>query len=294
MQDCMWFGTEERMGWIPAPRSGAAMNPEAWSVGGVLLSGGGYQSLSWGSHKTYTFEWSSASSVEAAQLMKSYKDGTYGRGLIYFIDPLLYEKNILPARLADPSMAVGDESASLVYDSSPTTIANVGNSTNDLPVAGASYDLTGVPTGIRQGESTFIPIPEGYTLYLTAYYAFTGTGGIFATPQSGKNLLGSPVKLTANAANATAPVATPFTGISGVRVWLGRTSTASSTVSAYAMIGRLVKNGSPAPTGKWIGGGGHSGARFSSIPTYVANSSVNGGQVGYAASFREVGSWSYA
>lgn len=294
MSDCMWFGTEERMGWIPAPNSGADMNSEAWSVGGTLMSGGGYQSHSWGSHKTYTFEWSNASSVEASLLMKSYRDGSYGRGLLYFIDPLLYTQNILPARLADPSMAIGDESASLVYDADPTRIANSGNSINNLPIDGARYDLAGVPAGHRAGESVFVPIPEGYTLHLTAYYSATGTGGIYASPQPQKGVLSAAVKLTANASSATSPASNSFSGVSGVRVWIGRTSTTASTVSAYGLVGRLAKTGSPAPKGKWVGGGGHSGVRFSTSPTHVAYNSVNGGQVGYAASFREVGSWNYA
>lgn len=296
MSELMWFGTEERMQWITAPLSGANMTPEGWGTGGTLLSGGGFQSNSWGTHKNYTFEWSGASSLEAAQLMKSYRDGTYGRGLIYFIDPLTYGRNVLPARLADPSMAVGDESASLVYDASPAPLSSGATAASGLPVGGALYNLSGVAANIRANESTFIPIPEGYTLHLTAMYSATGTGGIFATPQISKGTLGTAVRLTANAVSATSPVSHAFasTAASGVRIWLGRTSTAASTVSAYAMIGRLVKTGRPAPTGPWIGGMGHSGVRFSSPPTYTANNGVGGGQAGYAASFREVGSWSYA
>ena len=294
MSEPMWFGTEERMQWIAAPLSGADMSPEGWGVGGTLLSGGGYQSNSWGTHKSYTFEWSNASSLETAQLMKSYRDGTYGRGLLYFIDPLTYEHNVLPARIADPSMAVDDESASLVYGVEPTSIANVGSAENNLPVSGAHYNLAGVPAGHRNGESVFVPIPEGYTLHLSAYYASTGTGGIFASAQAAKGVLAAPTKLTANSATVATPAINAFTGVSGVRIWLGRTSAAASTVSAYAIVGRLAKAGEPAPRGKWTGGSGHSGARFSATPTYVAFNGVNGGQVGYAASFREVGSWNYA
>ena len=272
------------------------MSPEGWGTGGTLLSGGGYQSNSWGTHKNYTFEWSGASSLEAAQLMKSYRDGTYGRGLIYFIDPLTYERNVLPARLADLSMAVGDESASLVYNASPTPLSSGATVASGLPIGGALYNLGSVAANIRANESTFIPIPAGYTLHLTAMYSATGTGGIFATPQVSKGVLGTTARLTANAVSATSPASHAFhsTNASGVRIWLGRTSTAASTVSAYAMIGRLVKTGRPAPTGPWVGGMGHSGARFSAPPTYTANNGVGGGQAGYAASFREVGSWSYA
>lgn len=43
----------------------------------------------------------------------------------------------------------------------------------------------------------------------------------------------------------------------------------------------------------WVGGQGHSGARFSGTPTYVTNSPINGGRIGFAATFTEVGSWVY-
>lgn len=45
--------------------------------------------------------------------------------------------------------------------------------------------------------------------------------------------------------------------------------------------------------GPWVGGQGHSGCRFDGEPTYIEYTGVNGGQVGYAATFREVGSWEY-
>ena len=90
----LWFGTHAGgMRWMPTPLSGAEMSPEGWESGGTLLNGGGYQQNSFGSHKTYTFEWPSSSAREAAALMKAYADGTYGRGLIYFVDPLLCDPN---------------------------------------------------------------------------------------------------------------------------------------------------------------------------------------------------------
>ena len=41
----------------------------------------------------------------------------------------------------------------------------------------------------------------------------------------------------------------------------------------------------------WVGGMGHSGVRFNGTPTMIHNTGVNGGQVGYSASFIETGSW---
>lgn len=296
MSDFLWFGTEEYMGWIPAPLSGAEMSPEGWSAGGTLLSGGGYQSNSWGSHKVYTFEWPSASSLEMAQLMKSYSDGTYGRGLLYMVDPLIYDRNILPARIADPSMAIGDESASLIYGIEPVAVPTSGWQANKLPVNAAQYSMVGIVSGFRgTDEAVFIPIPEGYTLHLGAFYSYTGSGGVFVSPQTGKGNIGTLTRV-APLATASATVAgNTYSDIDGVWLWVGRSTEVTSTVTIQGIIGRLAKTGAPAPSaGPWIGGMGHSGMRFATRPSWKANNGVNGGQVGFAASFREVGSWSYA
>ena len=46
-----------------------------------------------------------------------------------------------------------------------------------------------------------------------------------------------------------------------------------------------------APLTEWVGGQGNSGCRFVGSPTYIENTGVNGGQISYAASFKEVGDW---
>lgn len=316
---CFWFGTQEYMQWFPTPIQGAEMSPEGWSAGGTFLNGGGWQLNSFGSHKTYTFEWPQSSSREAAQMMKSYADGTYGRGPLYFLDPLIYDQNILPARIADPSMATDDEGASFVYGYEPSAVATSNWQQNLLPVKSAYYDLTTVSSGFRGVEdATFVPIPEGYTLFLGAFYSKTGTGGIFVTEQNANGTLGATSTLTAKTPTDTSIAADLFFDVPGVWIWLGKTASGAATVTAQALIGRLLPSEDVNLTGlgyglepygltpyggyasagmqrilegPWRGGMGHSGARPIGKPTYVANSSEQGGRIGFAASFREVGSW---
>lgn len=140
----LWFGTVDKMGWVATPNRGADVSPEGWNEGGSLLNGGAYQLNSFNSAKNYVFEWPESSSREAAQLMKSYADGTYGRGLIYFVDPLCYTTNILPAMWADPSMAVGEETNTLVPGVTPTGIPSTGSDDLNLPVKSAYYNLANV------------------------------------------------------------------------------------------------------------------------------------------------------
>ena len=298
-RNALWFGTLERMGWVPTPNSGASVATEGWNAGGTLLSGGGYQLGSFSSHKNYIFEWPSSSSRTAAQLIKSYYDGTYGRGLIYFIDPLTYDTNILPAMWADPSMGIAQESSTLVPGVEPIPVATPGGATLRLPVTSALYDLSGVgvtgPSFLNDSNSVFIPIPSGHELHLGAIYSSTGTGGVYYSEVSSSGSISgthpvSPLPVSGPTLFNVDVAITPW--VAGIRLWVGKTSPVVSTVTLTAMSARLSRQGSPVGGEPfWIGGQGHSGCRFMGPPTYVNMTGVNGGQVSYAASFREVGSW---
>lgn len=291
----MWFGTEERSRWIPAPNSPAETTPVAWETSDTYLNGGGFVRHSWGSHKEFVYEWPESSSLQAAQIMKSYRDGSYGRGLLHFIDPLIYDKNILPARWADPTMTVGYEGVSLVTGVDPEAVPTSGGAANDLPVWSAYYNLNDAPAW--KDNSVFIPIPEGYTLYLGAMYQATGAGGVFVTPINSSGGEESYVVLDPISNDATnvvdASFGSQFSGGRGVRLWVGKYLDADASVTVSAMTARILPTGTtPSSTflsGPWVGGMGHSGCQFMGVPTLVEISGVNGGQVGYAASFAETG-----
>ena len=287
----LWFGTENYMLWLPTPKTGADVSPQAWSTDGTNLNGGGYVFNSWDSHRQYIFEWSDTSARQVAQLVHSFADGTYGRGLIYFIDPLIYDTNVLPKRWADPSITLNYEGPSLVKGVTPTSTPTSSWKTNMLPIQTTVYDLSSISSGIRNGESVFIPIPDGFTLYLGAIYSATKTGGVYVTPVDMNGNDGTATKLTAVSVSAINLAPDKFTGLAGVRLWVGKTANDTSTVSITAMTGRLAKTSGVTQVGPWVGGQGHSGCRIVGKPTYVNNTGVNGGQVGFAATFREVGSW---
>lgn len=319
----MWIAVDGGWsGWFRTPNRGADMSPQGWGADGTLLNGGGYALNSWGSHKRYTFEWPSSSSRDEAQFMKSLSDGTYGRGLIYFVTPDILRKNILPARVADPSMAVGNEGSSLVYGLVPEGAPTSGWKTNNLPVTSAYYNLNGaVPAGYRGDEDTlFIPIPEGYTLGVVGFYEATGTANLYLTRVNGNWSNGETDVLPQTENSDDAPVLTlvPKEDSEGVRLWLGRDDMTPSTAQVSALYACLIPDsfvagsgvgggygtppegvgpydGSTTPTlfGGWSGGMGHSGCRFLGKPSYEVNGQFDGQyRVGFAASFVEVGSYS--
>lgn len=242
-----WFGTEQRMDWFPTPNRGADMSPQDWNSEGTLLNGGAYNFASFGSHKTYTFEWPSTSAREVAQLMKSYADGTYGRGLIYFQDCLTFDTNVLPARVADPSMAIGYEGNSLVYGVQPKPVPAL-SGPNNLPVVAAQYDLSTSRVGFNKAAgAVFVPIPRGYTLAFGAVYSVASTSpttsGVFLTRQDSMGNLGVTTRVDplSGSGDLTNTYVTGSSLVTGVWVWLGRRSSFSSVVTVQAMTARLIR-----------------------------------------------------
>lgn len=240
----LWFGTSEHMDWFPTPLRGADVSPTGWSASNDLLNGGGHQLNSAGSHKNYIFEWSGASSRDVAQRMVSYSQGSYGRGLIYFLDPLTWDTNVLPAMWADPSMGVGYEGATLVYGIDPLPAPTSNWRANELPVTSAFYNLSGVTPGWRGKEdAVFVPIPEGYSLSLGAFYQFSGSGGLFYRTQSQSGALGDVQGVTPLPNDSSEVLNTLIGGsnVSGVWLFVGRSTSANSSVTLTAMIARLIE-----------------------------------------------------
>ena len=294
-----WFGTEQLMQWLPTPNRGAQTGSEGWTAEGQLLNGGRSQLGSFGSHRVYVFEWPSTSTAKASQTLKSYADGSFGRGLIYFLDPLIYKTNIFPAMWADPSMGIGQEGATLVYEIDPTALPTPAREQNELPVNSAYYNLASVATGWRgKEEAVFLPVPEGYVLSVGAMYSFTGTGGVYYRTQTKTGALGVATKLAPVATSSTTILNTDLQApdLAGVWFYVGKSASGASSVTLSALTARLTTVVNPdarIKDGPWFGGQGHSGCRFLRKPTETKNGPFNGGQVGFAASFTEVGSWLY-
>lgn len=290
-----WFGTLERSQWIPTPLTGASASPTGWSEGGTLLNGGGYEFNSWGSHRVYTFEWPESSSYAMAQKMASYADGTYGRGTIHFHLPTTYDKNVLPAYLADPSIAVRQEGLSLVSGVDPSAVVTSEGAVNDLPAYSAFYNLGSTPTGNRGGvDSIYIPIPEGYYMRLGAIYQSSGGGNVFYQPMQGSGAVGTYTLDPLSTGTANLHSSTIGAGRTGVRIYVGKNSSGAASVTLSALSARLFPAGeNPAgrDSGPWIGGMGNGGCRFVGKPTLSLISGFDGGRAGFAATLREVGPW---
>ena len=279
----MWFGTERRMGWIPTPNTGAGAGSVGVFVESNLLRGGGHTRSSWDSHKEYAYNWGESASQSLVSRMQGYRNGSFGRGLLYFLDPMFYLTNLLPKRWADPSMAVNREGEPLVRDQWPTGVPQV-DTANGYPVDGAAYTLPAGYTSQNDGTEIAIPIPPGFTLALGAVYS--GAGEVYYRTSAGVTAL-TPLGLAD-------PVVTNASVSGQDWVYLGLRNTSGSPAQ-ITLGGMTARAGSLLTTdlavGPWYAGEGHSGCRFQSDPTVVEYNGVGGGQLGLAVNFKEVGAW---
>ena len=226
MAEQFWFGTERHSEWVEVPQTGADMSSTPWVSERDFLSGRGAVRNSYMSSRDFQFTWAASSSRELAQKIKSYSDGIYGRGLIYFVDPLLYNTNTLPAHWADPSMAIDRGAAPVLIDWYPTGTATAVND-NDLPVVSALYDATDLTPGFDEAinNTVFIPKPEGYTLALGAFYSAPYYSGVYVTPVFLDGTEGEWIRLTELAVSETSNIVPDlFTDplLAGVRLWVGK------------------------------------------------------------------------
>lgn len=276
----MLIGTQHHAQMVRPPLRGAEMTPEGWGADGTYLSGGGFVRQSQDSHRTYIFEWSGARSVEEASYMQALRDGAYSksrRDLIYFIDPVIYDKNILPKRWAQPGILAPDSGSASTPLGLVTKIEGLGLPTYPLTGAQVSSYFTSLAqfnaTTEPQQGSVWIPVPPGKTLYVWAITPYDlEEGGVYIKTQNLDGSWNPPIK-----SMFLTPV--EVTGIRGALI---------GTVGMFDFHAAMA---SFSPITAWSPGLGHSGCAFVGNPTWTATSGVNGGQVGYAATLKEVGDW---
>lgn len=297
MRKKMWFGTPNHSQWIDVPLRGAEMSPQSMATDGTLVSGGGYSRYSLDSHREYMFEWGAASSRESAETMQAYRDGAYSADpsdLIYFHDPLTYDRNILPKRWAQPSILVPPNLNSFTntplgrvsrVDHSLTPPWTTNRSLPMEPVTVSSPIKTGSPfqsliNKYRSRGALWIPIPTGMSLSLTSWVSATPESGYFAMRRNGSSW-GSPVKLS--------HIPTTFSGDGVLLGVVGVPHVFGARGVLFDPARGLPFDAQDPVT--WMPGSGNSGCRFVGNPTWTANSGVNGGQIGYATTLKEVGDW---
>lgn len=302
----MWFGTQDYATWIQTPQRGADVSAHGWNESGNFLNGGAFAFNSYNTHKEFDFSWRTTSNRKEAQTLMSFYSGTFGRGKLYFLDPLTMRTNVLPARWADPSITCDFEGESLVPGLDPLRVSQTDTARLQLPVTAAQYPFSNHLQGNPRDVGVFVPLPPGHTAVVWGVSNASGGVGVAPAVQIGSVSSGGSVTHVGGLPNTYpglistrqdgAVLVSAAPGVIGVQIWFGGSSSGSTvtgTLTVNALSVEVVPSDEEAvylasPREHWYGGQGNEGVRFLQPPTYINQTGRDGGQIEFAATFTEV------
>lgn len=293
MGERMYFGVRGNMRWIKMPRIDMAAPRVGWGSKSQYLNGGAGVRGSVGAHYEYVMSWGGGR--DEMRPIFDYANGIYdtqeGVNLIYFLDPTVMDKNVLPALWASPFQQVVD-GLTLFPSQKPKLVSTDVNS-YDYPARSATYISNG------PSRSLWVPIPPGYTAWVGVHGLAEGDAGITVATTYG---------LTSSTATLleTLPVDTDqrFSAsyaasgsVDGILLTLADNGPASTDLFTWSgTIVQLIRTGqSPEILGSFISGDGHSGCQFDGKPTKMVRQAKGGalgdGRLDVSAQLVETGSW---
>lgn len=266
----MYFGTKERMTWIPCPAINAGISTSKWGTTSEYLNGGAASRFSAAAHGDYSFAWSPMPQEDIYSVL-DYFDGTYGEPPYYFLSPFATTTNVLPAWLAAPRVAAAG-GPSLIVDEVPTLSATATN-TLGYPTQSAVYNLDAGNTFATYD----FPVPPGYTFHLGVKGSASGTAAV--------RLNGIPISL--GLVTSTTRVTEYVTSS-----WATITINGTGTLTLAGMIAVVVPTGTAPPTGGFVSGRGNSGVALKSNPVRTGYSAaLENASVGATVDLIETGGW---
>lgn len=273
----MYMGTMSKAAWVPAPAVNVDFSEIGWSNKSQFINGGAFVRRSRSAHKEYELSWN-PTSRDLLRPITDMASGLWGSGLIYFLDPMAMDKNLLPQFMAAPMLGGLDGPA--VVGDVPPTLVNTPANTLDYPVQLAQY---GVGT---TRLSVYIPIPANYTAWIGVHGDTTSTGTLSVRPATAPNVFGSSVRLPMLAVTSTTRMGTSFNG----NTYRGIQITAENSIKYAGAMAQVLPNGTTPATGGFISGQGNSGCEFEATPAQTAYSATLD-RVGMTARLVEVGAW---
>jgi len=300
----MWMGPRGHETWVPAPAAGGGLfTPVGYSTKTQYLNGGagGHNSLS--THMEYNFVWN----LKSRSTMRPVTDmfqGVRGPGLIYFVDPMAADQNVLPQSWAFPAQACYD-AVPLAGTVRPQNVATLSNTLN-YPAESARYEVVdGTPV-----TKVYVPIPPGFIAWVGVHGQSNGAQMTVTTIGAG-NVTGDTRALAMLSVTDDLRFSDSFTGQGIELSWVKDSSTTepvypsqttypsgtsypSDGISDYMTISGLMVQilpvGVTPERGDFISGQGHSGCKFDGAPAVTPYSAALD-MVGVTAKLFEAGSY---
>lgn len=211
----MYMGTQGYEQWVPACAISPDFSRKNLSQSGQFLSGGSWVIASKYGARAYQMTWGPSFTRDQMRAITDYAEGLFdtqnGINLIYFLDPMTVDKNVLPPNFAAPGLTGEDAPGLFGPDNSPSVQQTAANSFG-YPARTAVYHCD------RPSISQYIPIPPGYTAWVGAMGNATGAAGVRVTQMNG-TATGSTQMLTlmglsTTLVNTAIPAGSGVTGIS--------------------------------------------------------------------------------
>jgi hypothetical protein len=286
----MWFGTRGYETWVKAPEPGGDSSRVGYSNSLQLLNGGASLRTSQAAHREYSWTWPNVSSRAQVRPIIDFAEGVFdsidGVNLIYFIDPMVADANVLPQNWATPAQG-GSDGVPLFDDDDnlPTLVSTPANPFR-YPARGAQYT-----SAAQNPQSLYLPIPPGYTAWVGVHgTASNSASGIIVQPVNGYSNAGA-ATIPPNLAVTTSQLVN-FSVASGTAsgIVLSPSVASGDTLTLYGVVVQVIPTGQSPGTGQFISGQGHSGCLFNGHPTESPYSAPID-QIGMSAKLTEVGSW---
>lgn len=280
MSGQMWMGTRGYERWVKAPLSGNLdFSRVGWQAQSSYLNGGASVRSSFASHKEYAMAW--RGTRHDLRLIDDLHTGMFGTGLIYFIDPVAADKNVLPLQWSYPALAAKD---------GPIFVGTARPSTVSTPSNGMGYPIDSVQYAATTTSKTlYVPIPPGYTAWFGYAGGSGGAGPIRLTPILPGNISGTVITPTMLPVAGPTRMNTTLVGGTNIGVVIDWNGTTAAPVAGMMM--QILPNGSsPTAGGQFDSGQGHSGCKFAAKPSMTPYS-VPADSVGLTAKLIETGDW---
>lgn len=269
MRRRMWFGTRGYETWVPTPAINPTYERSGFTARADYVGGGAGIRSSKNAHNIYVLSWPPTKTRDEARLITDFADGIYDRedgvNLIYWIDPMARDKNVLSQAWATPSLATED-APSLITDAygfgRPESVPMPANAFR-YPARAARYKQT--PESITKEQ--YIPIPPGFSAWVGIHGAPDAAGRFYAQPVNGFATVAAPVDLPVTG-TTSALVDTEFSSAASSGIVLGIHPTVSTVqFTLYGLIVQILPQGQAPIPGNWISGQGHSGCQFQGSPS---------------------------
>jgi hypothetical protein len=263
----LWFGNTAKFVTIPAPELPFAVSEVGYADSMGFENGGEAATVSQGFSKRYDFAYDIHDS-DLLGLVRKFRQGSYGTGLLRFADPFIFERNLFSAAWAEPGLIEG-LSWPNIGENTPTYGAVSANSYNQ-PARKATWSITSAantaPAAAR--ASFIIPIPPTYTLHLGVSGAVTGAAvqHVIAYNIAAGTSASSDLTLLTDTSSTRLNASFAGSSYDYVQVFNDwRTSSAASTATVTSRLAQLWPTGvTPTLTGNHIPGEGHTGLQFAS------------------------------